>query len=152
MMYKILNSDYNEETGISKVSIVSKYGEFSAIARLDPEDKELEYDSAFFGCQLAEARCYIKLLKEKLKQERLMLKTLLDLNKKLAETNCSLHPRGWNVLRIEKEKMSKTIGETIGAIEKLEKSITARPDVRIKCINELRKKKTGQLPRKEGQK
>lgn len=64
MKFKFLNSNYDKETGISTVTISTKYGKFTGEARLNPEDKE--YESTFYGCYIAENRAIINALKARM--------------------------------------------------------------------------------------
>jgi hypothetical protein len=61
----LINSDYNEETGVSKVLIDTDLGSFYGFAKLHPEDSD--YASKFTGCRYAEIRATIKYLKMKQK-------------------------------------------------------------------------------------
>lgn len=60
--YKIIDSYFDEEFGVSYVKINTSVGAFEGSAFLHPDDKE-EYSSRFFGCQLAEIRALIKYYK-----------------------------------------------------------------------------------------
>ena len=60
---KTIYSEYNKETGISKVIIGTECGHFTGISRLHPEDKDIE--SNFAGCHYAEMRALIKYMKRK---------------------------------------------------------------------------------------
>lgn len=61
MKVKLLQSNWNPETGRSEVVISTKYGKFSAHAQVADEDKE--YASRFLGCEIAEKKAVIKALK-----------------------------------------------------------------------------------------
>lgn len=54
-MIKLIQSNYDKESGCAYVKIATDLGHFSGLAWLNlDEDKEIE--SEFFGCDLAEAR------------------------------------------------------------------------------------------------
>lgn len=76
--YHIAKAEYNEDTGFSLVEISTPIGTFFGDARLNPEDKEANYDSRFFGCQLAELRAVIKYYKALIRIEKEVYKR--DLN------------------------------------------------------------------------
>lgn len=59
--YKIVSSEFDPETGISCVRIQTKNGEFTGYAKCAESD--LDIQSSFFGCQIAETKAYIKSLK-----------------------------------------------------------------------------------------
>ena len=65
MKIKLLNSNYDENTGISNVTILTDYGEFSATSKLHEEDKYIS--SSFAGCQYAEMKAIIKYMKYRIK-------------------------------------------------------------------------------------
>ena len=74
MKNKLLYSNYDKTTGMSTVIVKNKYGVFKEEAFLHPEDKE--YESSYFGCQIAEARCMIKTRKAQIENLNLQIKAL----------------------------------------------------------------------------
>lgn len=73
---KIINSNYDEQTGISTVTIGTKYGQFTGKARLHPND--ITIASKIAGCRYAEFRATIKYLKAEQKDLKQQLKTFID--------------------------------------------------------------------------
>ncbi len=73
---KIIRADYNKETGISTVTIDSRYGQFTGYARLHPQDADRE--SVFAGCEYAEIRANIKYMKTRRVESRIKLKTMKE--------------------------------------------------------------------------
>ena len=69
-----IKSDYNEETGLSKVTILTDIGAFDGYASLHPDDKKIK--SNFAGCRYAEMRANIKYMKMKKKIFEAQLKVL----------------------------------------------------------------------------
>lgn len=65
MKIKLLNSNYDETTGISNVTILTDYGNFSGTSKLHEEDREIS--SSFAGCQYAEMKAIIKYMKYRIK-------------------------------------------------------------------------------------
>ena len=74
MKTKLIFSKYDESTGVSISTIRCKYGEFTGIARLNPEDKANA--SSFVGCDIAERRAVIKALKAQLREVKAMQKAV----------------------------------------------------------------------------
>lgn len=75
---KTIASEYNEETGISRVTLWTDLGCFEGVAKLHPDDKETA--SHFAGCRYAEMRAMIKYGKMKMK----VIDNQLDVLKKIA--------------------------------------------------------------------
>ena len=74
MKTKLIFSKYNESIGISISTIRCKYGEFTGIAKLNPEDRANA--SSFVGCEIAERRAVIKALKAQLREVKAMQRQL----------------------------------------------------------------------------
>lgn len=74
MKTTLIFSKYYEYTGISVSTIKCKYGEFTGIARLNPEDNDIA--SSFLGCEIAEKRAIIKALKTQLREVKAMQKAV----------------------------------------------------------------------------
>ena len=70
MKTKLIFSKYEESTGVSISVIRCRYGEFTGIARLNPEDRANA--SSFVGCEVAERRAVIKDLREQLREVKAM--------------------------------------------------------------------------------
>lgn len=77
---KTIDSAFDENTGISKTTILTDIGKFTGSAKLHPDDKE--YASRYAGCRYAEIRATIKYLKVKKAIARNQIK---ELNKLLNE-------------------------------------------------------------------
>ena len=74
MKTKLIFSKYEESTGVSISVIRCRYGEFTGIARLNPEDRANA--SSFVGCEIAERRAVIKALKAQLREVKAMQKAV----------------------------------------------------------------------------
>ena len=74
MKTKLIFSKYNESIGISISTIRCKYGEFTGIAKLNPEDRANA--SSFVGCEIAERRAIIKALRTQLREVKAMQKAV----------------------------------------------------------------------------
>ena len=77
MKWKIVNADFNRETGISKVKIITNLGEFEGSSKLHEEDKDII--SNYEGCRYAEIRALIKYFKAKIKNQEIKIKTINNL-------------------------------------------------------------------------
>lgn len=79
MKYKLIDSSFNEKNGVSYVKIKTKLGIFEGIAKRHPKDMDIQ--SNFFGCKLAELRaikkCFLKNKKE-IKNKQLFLENLIN--------------------------------------------------------------------------
>lgn len=62
---KLIESNYNSETGVSYAIIETDLGNFRGKAKLHPEDAAIA--SSFAGCQYAERRAVLKYLAKKQK-------------------------------------------------------------------------------------
>lgn len=79
MKYKLIDSSFNEKNGISYVKIKTKLGIFEGIAKRHPEDMDIQ--SNFFGCKLAELRAIKKFFlknKKEIKNKQLFLENLIS--------------------------------------------------------------------------
>lgn len=83
MKYKLKNSNYNEETGVSMVEISTRYGNFSATVQMRADE---EYPSKYFGCKLAEIKALKKAEKMRLRELRAELKGLQDFFVEMMDT------------------------------------------------------------------
>ena len=79
MNFKVIKSEYNEDTKISTAVIRSRYGTFSATVKLHEWDAP--YESKFQGCKYAIIKAQKKMLKEKKRLLRERLKALKGLYK-----------------------------------------------------------------------
>lgn len=106
---KVISSNFNEETGVSTVTIRTSLGEFTGEAILHPEDAP----SRFRGCRLAELRADVKYLKAYRKQFRNELNGLHKLMGRMSSY------RNYNHNSIEAISVRKAIEETEHQIGKL---------------------------------
>ena len=100
MKTKILYSNYDNNTGVSTVTIQTKYGIFTGTAKIHPDDKN--YSSSFFGCELAELRAGIKNLKAKLKKVNYQLETI-ETCCKISSITVAILDYKWNLEALKEE-------------------------------------------------
>ena len=75
--YTLMNSNYDETTGVSTVTINTDVGMFTGTAKCHPDEK---YKSKFFGCQIAEGRALLAYQRELVKIGNAQLTALFNLN------------------------------------------------------------------------
>ena len=73
---KLIYSNFDEDTGISRVIIRTDLGDFEGSSKLHEEDRKIS--SHFAGCQYAEMRAIIKYMKTKIKIIKIQIKELED--------------------------------------------------------------------------
>ena len=139
---KLISSDYNEETGVSKVTIATDIGQFTDYAYLSAEDAEIA--SKFAGCRYAEMRASIQYMKQKARIAEYKLEELYKIYKDLTQrNNCNMNNIGIKLLEkeiyiLEDEKQFfKTNVKTL--TERLNEAINTRPDL-IKKIEKHKDK------------
>ena len=137
MKTRLVYSDYNKDTGISTVIINSKYGQFTGVSELNPEDKN--YESSFLGCSIAEKRAIIKALRAQLREVKAMQKAIKivinDLEKSKFYQKNSVENRR---LRKTFWLYQKEIDKINNQITMLKMSIIKDPENRIKILKNLK--------------
>jgi hypothetical protein len=78
---RLLNSNFDEATGVSSVTIATDYGLFSATSKLHDED--LDISSSYAGCEYAEMRAIIKYMRKRIEVINNQLKGLENYQKQL---------------------------------------------------------------------
>lgn len=81
MKIKIVESWFNEETGVSKVVINTDRGIFCGTAQLHEEDRDIA--SNFAGCEYAEMRAIVKYFKRRAKDTQIKITGLQNYEKRL---------------------------------------------------------------------
>lgn len=115
----LLNSEFNEATGYSKVTIDTDLGRFTGTSITREEDKK--YASSFCGCKYAEIKALRKYLKAYVKKLKTELKTLTNIRDAFDSSDkCSKESREWKILM--KAIFQKQ--DEIGAEENHIKSLT----------------------------
>ena len=74
MKFKLVNSNFDKETGISSATIATELGFFTGYSRLHEEDKQ--NISTFCGCRYAELRAMLKYIKKRISLYSYQIKTL----------------------------------------------------------------------------
>ena len=64
MKIRMIYSNFDEETGISTVTINTDYGQFTATSKLHEEDRQIS--SHFAGCKYAEMKAIIMYMRKRI--------------------------------------------------------------------------------------
>lgn len=138
---KTIASDYNENTGLSSVTISTDLGEFTGYSKLHPED--IEIASKYAGCRYAEMRAGIKYMKAKARIAKYKLEPLKRIYNNLNQMNSFNNNNNKGIKMLEKEiylledEIETFIMNTKTLQERLDKAINSRPDI-IKDIKKRR--------------
>jgi len=124
---KIIDSDFNTETGISTTKILTDLGSFTGTAKLHPDDQDKA--SRFAGCRYAEIRATIKYMKMK---KKLFKEEIKLLNHLLGNTKNKISRK--NITEIT-QNLANDIQECNKNIELLKKSLTATIEKREEFVN-----------------
>lgn len=130
-MVKIIYSEYDKETGISYVKIMTELGEFNGLAKLHPEDEPIA--SNYAGCRYAEQRAILQYLKAKKKILVSQVKALQNCENAIVST------KGYNEKSIEAKAFRKQKYLLIKKKNNLEKSIES---LHNKMLDSIEKRST----------
>lgn len=140
---KTIVSNYNEETGLSIVTIATDLGEITGFAQLHEEDKEIA--SKYAGCRYAEMRASIKYMKEKEKIAKYKLEPLyriysnLKQRKDFNKNNIGIKMLEKEIYLLEDEK--KSFSNHVKTLkQRLNEAIDARPDMVKSMIEHTNKR------------
>lgn len=137
---KTIMSDYNQDTGLSKVTIATDLGQFTGYAKLHPEDKEIA--SNYAGCRYAEMRATIKYMKAKRRITEYKLEPLnriyndLKSSKNFNENNKGVKMLQKQIYLLEDEKESFK-----NNVRSLESALSLAIEERPKIIEQMKKRK-----------
>lgn len=76
---KLSNSTFDPVTGRSIVTVKTKRGTYTGVAKTHPDDKEIQ--SKYTGLRIAEMKAVRKAYKDELKRERIILHTIERMTK-----------------------------------------------------------------------
>lgn len=137
---KTIMSDYNQDTGLSKVTIATDLGQFTGYAKLHPEDKEIA--SNYAGCRYAEMRATVKYMKVKRRIAEYKLEPLnriyndLKSSKNFNENNKGVKMLQKQIYLLEDEKESFK-----NNVRSLESALSLAIEERPKIIEQMKKRK-----------
>lgn len=136
MKTKIVDETFDENSGLTTVTLQNKYGHFTGMAQCHPDD---EY-SMFQGERIAATRANIKFCKFRIKQEKIKIKAIEEIindythSSKLIAEYSDLHYFQEKIIKCE-----KTIEDCQDSIDILKNSIKLMDEERQKVL--LRSKK-----------
>ena len=136
---KTIASDYNETTGISKVTVATDLGEITGYASLHPDDKDIA--SNFAGCRYAEMRAGIKYMKEKVKISKYQLEPLKRIYNDLSQKKYyNKNNNGAKMLEKEIYKLEDDIETYKTNIKTLTERLQTAIDSRDNIVKDMMKK------------
>lgn len=139
MKIKLVESNFNEKTGISTVTINTDIGTFTGKSRLHDEDRSIS--SSFAGCQYAETKAIILYLKRKIKLLDQQIKGLEDC-KRILESKKNYDHNSIENRTIRKQiyllKKKKTM--IIDNIHKIRDKMLVNIEKRSQIIKKIQKK------------
>lgn len=131
---KFLHGEYDSTTGKSTVALADRYGQYIGYAKLHPDDKENE--SNYMGCNIAEKRALIKMLKSRRKRIKIKLNAteniINEIHNKVSPND--IHRDIKKVLYFKTKDYNKQIERINTLIEEIEKKIEERISFRRKFL------------------
>lgn len=124
--YKIVESYRDKDTNLSITIIKIKDKYYKGTAKLHPND--VDYDSSFIGCEIAEYRAYIKYLKEEKQNVKRELETLIQLRNRV---DCYKHMDGTTARYV----INKTIDVKKEELNEIEKRISSYINIIPKIVD-----------------
>ena len=136
----LLNSNFDEETGISSVTIGTDYGLFTATSKLHSED--LDISSSYAGCEYAEMRAIIKYIKKRIEVINSQIKGLGNYQKQLLG-RADYNPKSPEniVLRKEIENLNNEKKDWYRKKDSLTNSLIIKMNGRRTIVNAIANKK-----------
>lgn len=128
---KIIESNFNEKTGISYVTIQTPKGTYTGYSRLQDEDKE--YMSQNVGCRYAEIKAHIKMINSEIKENKIQLIAFERFYNNLSNSN-KLNKNSYEARKIRKE-----IYNFKKRIQELENLKTSMHNTLMEAINKRQK-------------
>ena len=127
------HGDFNKETGISTVTLFDKYGIYTGLAILHPDDKD--NPSEFMGCSIAEQRAWIKALQNRRRRIKIKLDAIKNLIKDI-EINYHdpIDPKLKRRFYLKIKDYNNEITYIEESIKQIKNEIKQRIDVRDKII------------------
>lgn len=136
---KTIASNYNETTGISKVTVATDLGEITGYASLHPDDKDIA--SNFAGCRYAEMRAGIKYMKEKVRISKYQLEPLKRIYNDLSQKKYyNKNNNGAKMLEKEIYKLEDDIETYKTNIKTLTERLQTAIDSRDNIVKDMMKK------------
>lgn len=140
---KLLQSNFDEETGISSVTIGTDYGQFNATSKLHNED--LNISSSYAGCEYAEMRAIIKYMKKRIEVINNQIKGLENYQKQLSD-RADYNPKSSEniVLRKQLEILNNEKKDWHRKKDSLTNSLIMKMNSRRVIVDAIANKKKGE--------
>lgn len=140
---KLLQSNFDEETGISSVTIGTDYGQFHATSKLHNED--LDISSSYAGCEYAEMRAIIKYMKKRIEVINNQIKGLENYQKQLLD-RADYNPKSSEniVLRKQLEILNNEKKDWHRKKDSLTNSLIMKMNSRRVIVDAIANKKKGE--------
>ena len=132
MKNKIINSTINKETGICTVTIQNKYGQFTGTAKCCPED--INEFSMYAGARYAEIRAAAAFAKERLKEEKIKLKTIQNLKKDFEHNHVSLSKEEQHFINLKLRDYTQSISDWENLYTYLSHTVKEQDEERHKVL------------------
>ena len=135
---KTIGSEYDEQTGLSTVTLATDLGLFDGFAQLHPDDKEIA--SHYAGCRYAEMRAGIKYMKAKVRVAKYKLEPLYKIYNELKQQKSyDENNKGIKLLQKEIYILEDEIKTFTNHVEtlttRLNEAIKNRPELVEKMVN-----------------
>lgn len=133
MKYKLINSNYDKNSGISIATIATNEGLFTGQSKLLDCDKDIE--SSFAGCEYAEIKAELKYLRYKRKLIKNQLKGLNDFYKNICKSK-KFNEKGFEATRLRHrmEELANQIKELTAFIKTGEENFLKYVEQREKIV------------------
>lgn len=142
---KLSNSAFDPETGISTVTVKTKRGTYTGVAKIHPDDKEIQ--SKYTGLRIAEMKATRKAYKDELKREKTILHTIERMTKDITHNVCDRSYDEYLIMRAVRLRLhfmteyhKKNINCLEGWIESINRSLEDNKK-HLQQIKEKRSKK-----------
>lgn len=110
---KMIYNNFDPITNVTTVTLADKYGTYTGIAKLHPDD----INNSIAGPRIAEERARIKFYKARLRREKIRLQTLISFKKEYHQ-DFSLKEFNFLEIRINRSlRLIKNLNETISIHE-----------------------------------
>ena len=130
---KMIYNNFDPLTNITTVTLADKYGTYTGIAKLHPDD----INNSIAGFRIAEERARIKFYKARLKREKIRLQTLISFKKEYYQ-DFSL--KEFNFLEIRINRSLKLIKDFNKIISTHEDALKEYFKAREKIIKKIKDK------------
>ena len=130
---KMIYNNFDPLTNITTVTLADKYGTYTGIAKLHPDD----INNSIAGFRIAEERARIKFYKARLKREKIKLQTLISFKKEYYQ-DFSL--KEFNFLEIRINRSLKLIKDFNKIISTHEDALKEYFKAREKIIKKIKDK------------